>query len=103
MSKYNFLVSIIKHEAIINEIRDSNGNLLYDYINKKYININLDYKTINNLKLFKKELNEYKTEKKIENVSTKDLKKIINIKSICSKINIYANYYFKRNKSLHEH
>ena len=34
MSKYNFLVSIIKHETIINELRDSNVNLLYDYIKK---------------------------------------------------------------------
>jgi len=75
MSKYNFLVSIINHEAIINEIRDSNGNLLYDYINKKYININLDYKTINNLKLFKKELNEYKTEKKNRKCIYKRFKK----------------------------
>lgn len=37
MTNYNFLVSIIKHEAIINEIRDSSGNLLYDFIKKNII------------------------------------------------------------------
>jgi len=77
--------------------------IYYMTILKKYLNINLDYKIITNLKLFKKEINKYKNENKIENISTKDLKKIINIKTICSKINTYINYYFNRNKSLHEH
>ena len=64
MKNYNYLISLIKFEAIKNEIKDSNGEYLYDFINKKYNNLNIDYKNIKNLQLFKKEIKKYKIKNK---------------------------------------
>ena len=34
MTNYNYLINIIKYEVVKNEIKDTNGELLYDFIKK---------------------------------------------------------------------
>ena len=82
---------------------DSNGDVLYNYIINKYKDIQIDYKKIKEkTKFFKKEINKYKVKNNLNHLEGKDLKKIITIKIICSKINGYLVYYFKKNQDFKE-
>ena len=53
-------------------------------------------------KYFNKVIEEYKIKKKKDNLTQQDYKEIVNIRYICSKINIYLNNCFTKKKNLNE-
>ena len=103
MQNIDYLINIIKEEGKKNKLLDSNGEILYNYIINKYNNIQIDYKKIKeNNKFFKKEIMKYKENNNKIHLEQSDLKKIINVKLICSKINGYLVYYLNKNKDFKE-
>lgn len=95
-------MNVIKHEGIINEIHDSNGTQIYNHINSKYGNIQINYNIEDIEKIYKKEIEKFKIKNNKENSTVEDYKEIINIRNICSKVNTYLNNYFSKNKNLHQ-
>ena len=100
MNSYIYLYHAIKEEGIKNKLRDSNGKILYNFIYNKYGDININLNNINKDKLFKKEINNYKKSNNIQGNDEINYKTIISLKTICSKVNTYINYYYNKNKNL---
>ena len=97
MKNIDYLINIIKEEGKKNKLFDSNGEVLYNYIINKYEDIQIDYKKIKvNNKFSKNEIIEYKVNSNLNKLEDNDLKKIITIKIICSKINRYLIYILKK-------
>ena len=101
-AKYKLLIILLKEEAINNKIVDSTGEKLYSFISNKYENFELDCKKFEKHTYFKKEILKYKNDNNLDNLNKEDLKKIITLRTLCSKINSYINYYEKKNKKINE-
>lgn len=90
---YNYLVNFIKEIGIKNKNLCYKYNILEDYIKTNYKGINLDYNTIDK-EILNDKKNKYKIKNKITNIEELDLKKIINISTICNSVSSHLKIIF---------
>jgi hypothetical protein len=85
MTNYNYLINILKKECILNDFKGITGIELYEFIIKKYGNINIKVNNIE-LKFMTNEIRKYKEK---NNLKDNEHNKIINLKSIVIKLHLF--------------